>query len=356
MTTHIIDKYLKRKELMMIDSWFSQNIIEARLKKGNHFLDSIDSFLNWDSLLQILKSVHIRDDSHLGRKSYPKEIMLRAILLQQWYNLSDVELENCLRDRLSFVRFCGLTLEGSVPDHSTICRFRNKLIDKGLHSKILLEVNRQIDENNITIKSGSVIDASLIQAHSRPRRKEYFEVEPIGDDKQADNKPLELKREESKDPDARWLKKGKRYVYGFKANVSVDVTTGIVQHIITTSANVNDTKTFPDLVERLELETGLGVLADKGYASKTNRALVRSKGLKSGIMFKRYKNDILRDIKTRFNKFVSKSRYIVEQTFGTLHNHLGFARTPYVGLTKTDYFLTMRCVAFNLKRSIRLKS
>jgi len=340
----------------MINSWFSQNIIEARLKKGNPFLDSIDNFLNWDSLLHILKSVHLRDDSHLGRKSYPKEIMLRAILLQQWYNLSDVELENCLQDRLSFVRFCGLTLEGSVPDHSTISRFRNKLIRKGLQSKILSEVNRQIEENDIIIKSGSVIDASLIKAHSRPRRKEYLEVEPIGDDKQADKKSPELKREESKDPDARWLKKGKRYVYGFKANISVDVTTGLVQHIITTPANVNDTKTFPALVERLELEAGLGVLADKGYASKANRELVRSKGLKSGIMFKRYKNDILRDIKTRFNQFVSKSRYIVEQTFGTLHNHLGFGRTQYVGLTKTDYFLTMRCVAFNLKRAIKLKS
>jgi len=327
----------------MANSWFSQNIIETRLKENNSFLDSIDKYINWSSLLHILKSVHLRDSSHLGRKSYPKDVMLKALLLQQWYNLSDVELEHCLRDRLSFIRFCGLNLEESVPDHSTICRFRNKLISGGLHIKILAEVNRQIDNSGVSIKSGSVVDASLIRAHSRPTRKDYIDIEPTGDEEQSVDKPLpKLTREESKDPDARWIKKGKKSVYGYKANVSVDLESGLVQKIITTPANVHDVKSFPKLIEELDLAEGSSVLADKGYASKANRELLRHKKLKPRIMFKRYRNDTLRKIKTRFNRAVSKSRYIVEQTFGCLHAHLGFGRTQYVGLAKTDYFLTMR--------------
>lgn len=340
----------------MANSWFSQHIISTRLKEGNTFLDSIDKFINWDSLLSILRLVHLRDTTKLGRKSYPKDVMLKALLLQQWYILSDVELEHCLRDRLSFIRFCGLTLEESVPDHSTICRFRNKLINKGLHSQILAEVNRQIEMIGISIKSGSVVDASLIRAHSRPNRKEYIDVEPTGDEEQSCERSIpELTREESKDPDARWIKKGKKSVYGFKANVSVDITTGLVQNIITTPANVHDVRSFPQLIEELDLDEGSSVLADKGYSSVANRKLVRAKKLKSGIMFKRYKNDILRNIKTRFNRVVSKSRYIVEQTFGCLHKHYGFGRTQYVGLAKTDYSLTMRCTAFNLKKAVKLK-
>ena len=338
----------------MSNSWFSHQIIEERLKNGS-FLDLVDEFLNWSPILASLEQVHLRDITQTGRKPYSKIVMLKALLLQQWYNLSDVELENCLRDRLSFMRFCGLTLEESVPDHSTICRFRNKLINKSLHETIFSEINRQIENRGVSIKSGSAIDASLIRAHSRPNRRDYIELEPTGDEEQKqDQKPFEFTRVESKDPDARWIKKGKKSTYGYKANISVDITTGLVQSIITTSANVHDTKTFPALIDKLDWEAGQSVLADKGYSSKTNRELLREHLLKPFIMFKKYKNDPLQVIKTKFNKAISKHRYIVEQTFGCLHAHYGFGRTKFVGLKKTDYFLTMRCAAFNLKKSVVL--
>ena len=338
----------------MSNSWFSHQIIETRLKNGS-FLDLIDEFLNGDPGLDGLKHVHVRDITQTGRKPYSKLVMLKALLLQQWYNLSDVELENCLRDRLSFIRFCGLTLEESVPDHSTICRFRNKLINKRFHETLFSEINRQIENRGVTIKSGSAVDASLIRAHSRPNRKDYIEIEPIGDEEQKqDQKPFEFTRVESKDSDARWIKKGKKSTYGYKANISVDVTTGLVQAIITTPANVHDTKTFPELIEFLSLEAGQAVLGDKGYAIKANRDLLRECLLKPLIMFKKYKNDPLKIIKTKFNKAISKHRYIVEQTFGCLHAHYGFSRTKFVGLKKTDYFLTMKCVAFNLKKTVVL--
>lgn len=341
----------------MANSWFSQSIIEQRLKNGHTFLDSVNKLIDWDALLVPLKHVHLRDTSNRGRNSYPKLVMLKALLLQQWYCLSDPELERCLCDRLSFIRFCGLNLEESVPDHSTICRFRNKLIEAKLHDKIFEEVNHQIANRGVSIRGGAAVDASLIQAHSRPRRKDYIEIEPTGDDEQSPtNSTVKFTRVESIDPDARWIKKGKRSVYGYKANASVDLATGIVQKIVTTSANVHDIKTLPELIEHLHLEEGSPVLADKGYSSKAIRELLRQNNLKPRIMFKRYKNDILRDVKIRFNRRVSKGRYIVEQTFGCLHAHYGFGRTRFVGLQKTDYFLTMKCVAFNLKKLAKLSN
>ncbi len=162
-----------------MNSFFSV-LIEERLSNYNSFLDKIDSLINWEKLQGLMCHLHARDLVKKGRKTYPKVTMLKTLLLQQWYNLSDVELENCLRDRLSFIRFCGLELEESVPDHSTISRFRTKLIETELYKTIFLEVRNQLEEHGLSLKSGSVVDASLVQAHSRPHRKDYIEVEPCG--------------------------------------------------------------------------------------------------------------------------------------------------------------------------------
>lgn len=327
-------------------------LIDERLKDSNSFLDKIDDMIDWKKLRVLMYNIHHRDSVKKGRKPYPKVTMLKAILLQNWYNLSDVELENCLRDRLSFIKFCNLNLEDDVPDHSTISRFRKKLMNANLFESIFCEVRDQIEEYGLSLQSGSVIDATLIDAHSRPHRKEYIEVEPTGDEESSTEKPdVTLIREESKDPDARWLKKGKRCIYGYKTTLSVDPETGLIQSIFTTPANQHDTHNLSTILEELDLSEGSPVLADKGFASKANRDLIRSYGWKSFIMFKKYKNDILRELKIRFNKRVSKVRYIVEQTFGCLHRHLGLSRTPYVGLEKTNYFATMKCLVFNLKRA-----
>lgn len=330
-------------------------LIESKIQNINPFLQEIDKIINWDILLGLLDNIHVRDITLKGRKPYSKLIMLKAIMLQMWYNLSDVELENCLHDRLSFMKFCSLDLEDNVPDHSTICRFRNKLINISVHKNLLKEVNTQIEQHGVSLKSGAVVDASLINAHSRPRRKEYVEIEPTGDQKSSQKESeVKLIRVESHDPDARWLKKGKRVVYGYKGNISVDKESGLVQSVVTTSANVHDIKSIPALLTDLNLPDGSPILADKGYSSASIREQIRTKKWKQFIMYKRYKNDVCRELKIRFNKSVSKFRYIVEQTFGCLHQHLGFSRTPYVGLAKTEYYVTMKCLAFNLKRASKL--
>ena len=339
----------------MSNDWYTYNVINSRIGNDFSFLSKVDQIINWEPLLDLINNIHIQDITKQGRKAYPKLVMLKAILIQSWYNLSDVELENCLKDRLSFIQFCNLSLNRPVPDHSTICRFRNKLCNANIHKKILETVNFQISSLGLNIKSGSVIDASLIQAHSRPNRKEYVEVEPSGDEAISEKLIMKkLVREESKDPDARWIKKGKKSVYGYKANIGVDTETGLVQNIISTPANVHDIKTIPGLLKLIKLPKSACISADKGYSSKSVRQLIREMQCKPLVMFKKFKNDLLQKVKIRFNKAVSTKRYIVEQTFGCLHAHYAFGRTKYVGLEKTDYYLTMKCVAFNLKRMLSL--
>ena len=98
--------------------------------------------------------------------------MFKAILLSQWYNLSDIGLEEALRVRLDFILFTGFEVETEFPDHSTLCRFRNILIDQGLDKVLFEEINEQLESMNIKVKQAecAILDATIIESSARPKK------------------------------------------------------------------------------------------------------------------------------------------------------------------------------------------
>ena len=138
----------------------------------------------------------------------------------------------------------------------------------------------------------------------------------------------------------------------------MDTTYGLVQHLLTTPANNHDTRQFPSILRHIDLIENSFVLADKGYYSKKNKELLKQFSLRSGIMLKLKKNDLesIKILKRRYNKKISKIRYIVERTFGTLHKDYGYDRSRYFGLAKTDFFLKLGAISFNLKRVLKIVS
>jgi IS5 family transposase len=107
----------------------------------NRRLERIDGLLDWPAVGRFLAGLETGD----GRPPYPPLAMFKALLLQQWYGLSDPGLEEALLDRLSFRRFCGLPLDGATPDETTLCRFRGRLKDAGLGDALFGEVGRQLE-------------------------------------------------------------------------------------------------------------------------------------------------------------------------------------------------------------------
>ncbi|MBM4402887.1 MAG: IS5 family transposase, partial [Candidatus Cloacimonetes bacterium] len=171
------------------------------------------------------------------------EVMFRIMLIQSWYKLSDYQMEEQLFYNAMFLWFCHLSLENPVPDHSTICRWRRRFSDKNIFEKLLNEINRQLSKYNIKVTEGVIVDATMVESHARPRKKEIIETEPVGDEEipeQTTFQSTELNVEESKDPDARWIKKGKKSIYGFKGHTVVDKEYGLVQAIEVTPAKVYD--------------------------------------------------------------------------------------------------------------------
>ena len=135
--------------------------------RGGARLERIAGTFDWsgpDALTADLRS------ARTGRAGWPPLVMLKALLLAQWYGLSDPDLEDALADRLSFRRFVGLPLDGGVPDETTLCRFRNELARRGLTERLLAAVDAQPAARGLVLKRGTLIDASLVGADADVRR------------------------------------------------------------------------------------------------------------------------------------------------------------------------------------------
>jgi len=135
----------------------------------DHILMKINRLINWKPFENKLSKLY---HPQIGRPSYPPLMMFKILLLQQWYNLSDLEAEEAIKDRLSFIKFLGLSIEDPFPDETTICRFRNKLFKEGLAETLCKLFNKQLEEKVLLIKKGSLIDATLIKANRKPSSKE----------------------------------------------------------------------------------------------------------------------------------------------------------------------------------------
>ncbi len=332
--------------------------IDRRLNNNNQLI-KLALLIDWSPIRIILEKVHKRDELiRSGGFSYDKLKMFKAILLGQWHSLSDAKLEEALNVRLDFMRFCGFELDDQVPDHSSLNRFRNKLIQRKLEEKLLSEVNRQLESQQLKVQKAeaAIIDATVIESNARPRRvlevsEDRNESLALSSDTSEETKTETTNYEvvESCDKDAKWLKKGKKSYYGYKAFVSVDSGDGYINDIHVTPANVSEMNEFDEITKNVNAKR---VLSDKGYASAKNRDSLRSRGIKNGVMYKATPKKELNKREKLFNRLVSKSRYVVERTIGTLKNHFCCGRARYLGLVKVKAQLFLKAICHNLLKAV----
>lgn len=324
---------------------FGQMSLADALVSGvgsNAVLDRLCELIDWGAVADKLSAIH---SSRYGRKAYAPIVMLKALLLAQWYGLSDPALEAALSDRLSFRRFCGLALDDATPDHVTISRFRAALRADGLAEAVFAEVLGQIDARGLILRSGTLIDASLVEAAVR-RPKPPEEPGPVG----GDGRPPSKLVRSALDPEAAWTKKGGRRYFGYKAHVGVDRGSGLVRRQRLTPANVNDTVEADALICGDEK----AVYADQAYDKKARRQALRKRGAKDRLMHRPNKHHPLTPRQERRNKLIGKRRAPVEQVFASLKRLYGWARVRYRGLARNAVHLALLCTALNLRRLVVL--
>jgi len=305
----------------------ADSIVRRRGKKSE-WLDRLDTVLDWPALETIVAGIYA---SREGGLAYPLLTYVKLLLLQQWYGLSDEGLEAAVDDRLSFRRFAGIPLAESVPDHSSIWRFREQLARHGWAEKLLAEVNRQLDARGLILRRGTLIDATILEAAVRP---------PAGDAGEVSGH----------DPQAGWTKKNGRSRFGYKAHAAVDEGSGLVREVVMTPADVHDSVMGDGLVQGDED----AVYADKAYDDAARRKRLRKQGIEPRIMYQARHNRPLRPWQVAFNKAVAPIRAGVERLFATMKRAYGYRRVRYLGLARNDVQLQALCAAINLRRALAL--
>jgi len=289
------------------------------------WLQQVNKIINWKPIERILADIH---PAKRGRPAFDPVFMFKILLLQQWFNLSDPQAEAQINDRISFKLFLGMDIADTGPDETTICRFRKEIGDKA--EKLLDEINRQFLEKGIVVRTGTMMDASFIQAAARPGNK----------------------KRESKDQDATWGQKGKKSVFGYKMHIGADVDSGIIRKAVLTTAKIHDSVMISHLVSGDEKK----IFADKAYWRKewNDHVEIDGKKYKSGIMKKAVRGNPLSKEDKERNKVIAKIRANVERPFAIIKSKWGHMRARYFDQFRNEVHLYLLCIAYNMRRAYAL--
>jgi IS5 family transposase len=260
-------------------------------------------------------------------------------------------LEDRVNDSLSFSYFCGLNIEEPAPDHSTLSRFRTEMTEQGAYDKLLKTINTQLESKNIIIKSGAIVDASVIDTPLRPKGKTIHKVT----EDRKDNEEVEVKKDyaDSVDQEGSWLKKRDKFHFGYKKHHVTDEEglEGLVLGVVTTKASVNEITNLEEVLDSADLPENIALKADKGSQSKKNNELLKKRKLKKYILRKAKKNQPLTNWEKKFNKLIGKTRFKVERTFGGIKRWFDGGTARYRGIKKMHAQNLMEAMSYNLYRS-----
>jgi IS5 family transposase len=311
---------------------FGDGVVAGRRGRTPDQLGRISGLIDWAGISQVLAPVEPKATGK-GKAGWPSLVLFRALLLQRWYDLSDEGLEAALFDRLSFQRFCGLSLDDDVPDHSTFWRFRERLGQAGLIEPLFAEMQRQLEVHGVLVKRGTLIDATLMQAAARRPRKE--------EDKTSKT-----------DPDARFGTNNERgkFEFGYKAHIGMDAGTGLVRRCVLTPANRQEIAVADALIAGDEGE----VLGDRGYDSQPLRTRLGRLGVRDGLMRRARVNHPLTPEEVARNHAIAPRRREVEKVFGTLKRIYRLRRLPYFNQVRNAACLAFALIGYNLRRLDRI--
>ena len=292
------------------------------------FLDEMNRVVPWPALVALIQP-HARGAHQAlgGRPPFAVETMLRIHCLQLWWNLSDPAMEEELHERPLYRRFVGLEGAARLPDETTILRFRHLLQRHQIAAQVLATINAALAQQGLLLKTGTVVDASIISAPSSTKNQTG-----------------------KRDPEMHQTKKGNQWHHGMKLHIGVDADSGLVHTVIGTAANVNDVTLGSALLHGEETE----VWGDAGYQGLDKREEFQGKNVRVNIAMRPGKrraldpNRELHQLLEKAEKVKASIRAKVEHPFRLIKQQFGYAKVRYRGLKKNTERLTMLCALGNL--------
>ena len=283
-------------------------------------LDEVTAPVDWAALDGLLVGI---SSSAKGEPGWPPLALLRALLLATWHDLSDVRLAEALDDRASFRRFCGFGAHEPTPERTAFVGFRAELVRRRLDRALFETVTRQLDARGVVVRTGTLVDATLIGSAS------------VGHD-----------------GEARWAGHRRRKpVHGYKAHVATDQDAALIRGLEITTANVHDAA---ELEAVLPPEPG-DVYGDSAYASSRSERLIAARGgrartVQTGVWGGA---EAVARVQSH-DAEVHAVRARIEKVFGPCKRSYGLRRMRRLGLAKAGLQVRLTAIAYNLRRSGRL--
>ncbi|MFR0693450.1 IS5 family transposase [Pseudomonas sp. NY15435] len=294
--------------------------------RRERFLAEMEQVVPWAGLLELIEPFYPKAGN--GRPPYPLETMLHIHLLQNWFALSDPAMEEALYEITSLRQFAKLSLtQGSIPEDTTIMNFRHLLEQHGLATGILAVINGHLGERGLSLRQGTIVDATIIHAPSSTKNKEG-----------------------KRDPEMHQTKKGNQYFFGMKAHIGADAESGLVHSVVGTAANVADVTQVDQLLHGEENV----VCADAGYTGVEKRPEHEGRAVIWQIAARRStykhlsKRSTLYQARRKIEKAKAQVRAKVEHPFRVIKRQFGYVKVRFRGLAKNTAQLVTLFALSNL--------
>jgi IS5 family transposase len=299
----------------------------------------------------LVKKLHVEPRGAGGRRPYDYVLLFKIIILQRYYNLSDDQAEYQICDRISFMRFLGLTIADDVPDSKTIWHFRERLADVGLVEVLFELFVKKLTELNLIIHEGKIVDASFVEVpKQRNGREENKIIKDGGIPEDWKDDPAKLAQ---KDVDARWTKKNGVAYYGYKNHVKCDEKSKLVTGFTVTDASVHDSREGAGLLSAED--EGQPFYADSAYAGEAlEKAYSEDKKVTPQVIEKGCKNKPLTDGQKQTNGLKSKIRARVEHVFGFVENSMNGSFIRCIGKKRAEAVIGLMNLTYNMFRKIQI--
>ena len=287
--------------------------------RRREFLDEMDRVVPWSDL--VAEIAPFMPEGKRGRPPFPVESLLRIHFMQQWFTLSDPAMEEALHDVPLFRDFAGLGgWDDRLPDESTILRFRHVLEKHKLAERILATVNLLLGAKGLMLRSGTVVDATLISAPSSTKNA-------------SGERDPEMVSGASAQP--RTSKKGQQWFFGMKAHIGVDADSGLVHTVRGTAGHVNDVVEANSLLHGQEMD----VFADAGYQGAHKRPDAKEDvtwhvAMRPGLRKLLDKADPMDALTEQVERIKASIRAKVEHPFRVIKRQFGHVKVRYRGLAK----------------------
>ena len=284
--------------------------LDIKKTRKREFLAQMDQVVPWDDLVALIAPYY--PEGKNGRPPFSLHSMLRIHFLQQWFSLSDPAMEEAFFDTPLYSEFAQLEALSRLPDESTILRFRHRLEKHKLAEQILGVVNDLLSQRGLLLKTGTVVDATLIPAPTSTKNKD-----------------------KARDPEMHSSKKGNQWHFGMKAHIGADAESGLVHSVRATSGNVHDVTEGNSLLHGEETVA----FGDAGYQGVDKRPDAKAEVAwhiamgpgKRRALDKDNQADALID---QAEKLKAGIRAKVEHPFRVIKRQFGFIKVRYKGLKK----------------------